>query len=119
MTLGDFEQKVFSAAIASPICCVPVVRRLTATSIGLRIDILTGGFVDVFYNEQTGTTAYALIRQGRRVFGADSTGGWHVHPYADPDSHIPLPDALSFTDFVAEIESENPSDANVGRRPQP
>ena len=62
--------------------------------------------MDAFYNQQTGTTAFALIREGRRVFGADNTGEWHVHPYADPDSHIALPGAMSFGDFVAEIEQE-------------
>ena len=77
---------------------------LTATFINLRIDLLAGGFVDAFYNEQTSTTAFALVRDGQRVFGADNTGGWHVHPFADPDQHIPLPDEMSFAEFVAEIE---------------
>jgi hypothetical protein len=104
VTLAEFEQQVFSVAIASPICGVPAVRRLTATSIALRVGVSTGGFVDAFYNEQTGTTAFAFIRQDRRVFGADNTGGWHVHPLADPDSHIPLPEAMSFAQFVAAIE---------------
>jgi len=102
--LSEFEQQVFSVALASTVCGVPAVRRLTATSIALRIDISTGGFVDAFYNEQTGTTAFALIREGRRVFGADNTGGWHVHPFADPDRHTPLPGAVSFRAFVTEIE---------------
>lgn len=60
--------------------------------------------MDAFYNEQTGTTAFALIRDGRRVFGADSTGGWHVHPFADPSQHVPLQSEMSFALFVAEIE---------------
>lgn len=106
MTLTEFEQQVFSVAIASPVCGVPAVKRLTATSISLRVEISTGGFVDVFYNEQTGTTAFALIREGRRVFGADNTGGWHVHPFVDPEGHIPLALAMSFRDLVAEIERE-------------
>jgi hypothetical protein len=68
------------------------------------VDISAGGFVDAFYNERTGTTAFALIREGRRVFGADNTGGWHLHPRADPDRHTPLPGSMSFADFVSEIE---------------
>jgi hypothetical protein len=104
--LSEFEQQVFSVALASPICGVPAVRRLTATSIALRIDVITGGFVDAFYNEQTGTTAFALIRDGRRVFGADNTGGWHLHPYSNPDSHIPLAGAMAFKSFVIELERE-------------
>ena len=67
MTLAEFEQQVFATALASPVCGIPVVRRLTPTSINLRIDVTTGGFIDAFYNEQTGTTAFALIHQGRRT----------------------------------------------------
>jgi len=63
-----------------------------------------GGFVEAFYNEQTGTLAYALIRQGQRAFGADNTGGWHVHPFDGPERHDPLSAAMSFAEFVAEIE---------------
>lgn len=106
MTVAEFEQQIFAVAMASPICSVPSVRRLTATSIALRVDISTGGFVDAFCNEQTDTTAFALIREGRRVFGADNTGGWHIHPFADPDSHVPLPRAMSFREIVVELEQE-------------
>lgn len=77
MTLTEFEQQVFAAALASPICDIPIVRRLTPTTINLRLSITTSGFIDAFYNEKTGTMAFALIRQNRRVFGADNTGGWN------------------------------------------
>jgi hypothetical protein len=106
MTLADFEQQVFAAAMASGLCGIPVLRRLTATSVNLRIDLAAGGFIDTFYNEQTGTTAYALIQKNRRVFGADNTGGWHVHPFRDPQLHVPLRLPMPFGDFVAEIERE-------------
>jgi hypothetical protein len=108
VTLSEFEQQVFAAATVSPICGIPIVRRLTATSISLRIDVIIGGFIDAFYNEHTGMTAYALIRQSRRAFGADNTGSWHVHPFANPDQHDPLPGAMSFAEFIAEIERQQP-----------
>jgi hypothetical protein len=106
MTLGEFEQQVFAVAMASPICGIPAVRRLTSTSINLRLSVTTGGYIDAFYNELTGTTAFALIRQGQRAFGADNTGDWHVHPFADPDQHEPISGAMSFAEFVAEIERQ-------------
>jgi hypothetical protein len=104
MTLVEFEQQIFTVAMASSLCGIPAVRCLTPTSISLRLSVATGGFVDAFYNEQTVTMAFALIRQGRRVFGADNAGGWHIHPFADPDRHDPLPGEMSFAEFVAEIE---------------
>lgn len=106
MTLIEFEQQVFAVAMASSICDIPMVRRLTATSINLRLNVTTGGFIDAFYNEHTGTIAFALIRRGRRAFGADNTGGWHVHPFEAPGRHDSLPGAMSFAEFVAEIERQ-------------
>jgi hypothetical protein len=106
MTLTEFEKQVYSVAIASPFCHVPVVVRLTPAAIKLRIEVVTGGFIDVFYNEQTSTTAYAFVRQERRIFGVDNTGGRHVHPFVDPLLHEPLPGSMSFEDFVKAIELE-------------
>jgi hypothetical protein len=106
MTLVEFQRQVYATAIASSICHVPALVRLTPTAIKLRIEVVTGGFIDVFYNEQTSTTAYALIRQERRIFGVDNTGGRHVHPFVDPLLHEPLPGSMSFEDFVKAIELE-------------
>ena len=106
MTLVEFERHVFAVAASSPICGIPIVRRLTATSINLRLDVTTGGYIDAFCNEQTGTMAYTLIREERRIFGADNTGGWHTHPFDDPARHESLPSEMSFLDFVTEIEQQ-------------
>jgi len=104
VTLAEFQQQVFDVAIASSICDIPVIRRLTPTSINLRINMTAGGFIDAFHNERTGTTAYTLVQQGQRVFGADNTGGWHVHPFDDPGCHVLISAAMSFAEFVAEIQ---------------
>ena len=37
MNLTEFEQHVFDAALGSSICDIPVLHRLTATSVNLRI----------------------------------------------------------------------------------
>ena len=104
MTLAEFAREIMSVAMTSSICDIPSVRRLTPTAINLRVLITTGGFVDAFYNEQTGTMAFAFICRGQRVFGADNTGGWHVHPFAGPGRHDPLPEPMAFAAFVVEIE---------------
>ena len=62
VTLAEFERQVYAVAAASPICGVPLLRRLTPTSVNLRLDIVTDDFIDVFFNEQTDTLAYAVIR---------------------------------------------------------
>ncbi len=106
MTLQEFEQQVVLVALASAICDIPVILRSTSTAIKLRIEVRSVGFIDAFYNEDTGTTAYALIQQGQRIFGADNTGGWHIHPFADPDRHDARLNAMTFADFIAEVERE-------------
>lgn len=104
MTLVEFEKQIITAAVASSICDIPIVVRVTPTAIKLRIGITNGDFVDAFHNEQTGTTAYALIRGTERIFGADNAGGWHIHPFVDPTRHDPSSAPITFVDFVAEIE---------------
>jgi len=104
MTLDEFERQIYAVAAASPICGVPLLRRLTPTSINFRLDIVTGDFIDVFFNEQTDTLAYAVIRDGKRIYGADNTGGWHTHPWHRPLSHEALSEPMSFAEFVAAIE---------------
>ena len=46
-------------------------------------------FLQVYFNERTGTTAFALIEDEQRIWGADydSLRGWHVHPVDRPDDH--------------------------------
>ena len=56
-------------------------------------------FIDVFYNSDTGRTAYNLIDRGKRIYGADNTGKWHIHPFDNPDTHKFCKEIL-FEDFI-------------------
>jgi len=104
MTLIEFEHNIYAVAMVSPICDIPTIRRLTSTSINLRINVIMGGFIDVFYNAYTRTVAFAWIYRGQRAFGADNTGGWHIHPFEDPEYHKAISGPMTFTDFVAQLE---------------
>lgn len=55
-------------------------------------------YVEVFFNADTGKTSLALIKEGKRFFGADHTRGWHIHPFDNPDAHAPSA-AVSFDGF--------------------
>jgi hypothetical protein len=46
-------------------------------------------FLQVYFNEHTGTTAFALIEEEQRIWGVDydDLRGWHVHPVEDPNQH--------------------------------
>jgi hypothetical protein len=97
----------FSELQTLPLCGVPSVRDLSPTSVAIRVPVTSGGFVDAFFNEQTGTIAFALIQEGKRIFGADNTGGWHVHPFDDPEKHEKLSGEMAFATFVAAIEQHS------------
>jgi hypothetical protein len=77
---------------------------LSPTTIGIRVPLVIGGFIDAFFNEQTGTIAFALIQNDARIFGADNTGGWHLHPFENPETHQTLSSEMSFAEFVTAME---------------
>ena len=49
-------------------------------------------FLQIYFNELTGTTAVALIEKDRRVWGIDydNMRGWHLHPLENPDTHYSI-----------------------------
>jgi len=104
MIIDEFEKAVRKIALASAICLIPQVRRSSATAFNLRVPPTTGEFIDIFYNKLSGTVAYALIKEQKRIYGADNTEGWHFHPFERPSVHIPLPGPLPFSDFLSAAE---------------
>lgn len=104
MTIHEFTHQIFAIANASSLCGAPVIRRITSTTVNLRIPAASKQFIDVFYNELSGRTAFALIEGEQRIFGADNTGYWHIHPFDDPDRHEPVNSPVLFSDFIRMIE---------------
>lgn len=104
MTLEAFEKIIFAVARRSPLCDEPSIVSVGEETIKIRIDLFPGRWIEAYYNQRTQTTAYVLIRDEKRIFGADNTGGWHIHPFDDPVRHDPLAAPLSFADFMSEIE---------------
>ena len=69
----------------------------------LRAHVGTVAFIDVFFNAETGKTSFALIKDGQRIFGADNTRGWHLHPFGSPEDHHPC-EEISFEGFLRQVE---------------
>ena len=46
-------------------------------------------YLHVYFNELTGTTAFALIEHGKRIWGIDfdNMRGWHLHLPEDSEGH--------------------------------
>jgi hypothetical protein len=61
-------------------------------------------FLRSYFNETTGTIAFALIEQQQRIWGidCDNRRGWHKHPLHDPTQHSKS-DPLSIREIIAEL----------------
>ena len=63
-------------------------------------------FVSVFHNSETGSTYFAYIERGERVFGINGRkGSWHLHPFGDAERHVPFRE-VSIQEFLEELEKE-------------
>jgi len=62
-------------------------------------------FLRFYFNELTGTSAFALIEKQQRVWGIDydNRRGWHLHPLEHPEDHVAIA-ALSIKDIVAQLQ---------------
>jgi hypothetical protein len=51
-----------------------------------------GLFLAFYYNQATGTQAFALVRNGQRIWGIDydNLRGWHEHPFGQSELHAVL-----------------------------
>jgi hypothetical protein len=49
-------------------------------------------FLAFYYNQVTGTQAFALVQGEKRIWGIDydKVRGWHEHPIGQPDLHLNL-----------------------------
>jgi hypothetical protein len=62
-------------------------------------------FLRFYFNERTGTIAFALIENGARIWGIDRDNrrGWHVHTAEAPEHHIAF-GPLSVADIISRLE---------------
>lgn len=64
-------------------------------------------FIEIYYNEQTGTIAFALIENNKRLWGIDydNVRNWHEHPLEDTLTHKTIP-KKSISEII-EVFKEN------------
>ena len=62
-------------------------------------------FLRIYFNEATGTIAFALIEQQQRIWGIDfdNRRKWHLHPVGNPMDHVQI-DRISVSDIVFRLE---------------
>ncbi len=60
---------------------------IRASRVKVRIEIGENTFADLFFREETSQIDYTLIAFDERRYGMDNLGGWHEHPFDQPNSH--------------------------------
>jgi hypothetical protein len=70
-----------------------------------RADLAEGTFLSFFYNQTTGTQAFALVKGSERKWGIDydNARGWHRHPVQNPDEHETI-EPQSISAIVQELK---------------
>ena len=63
-------------------------------------------FVEVYFNESTNTTAFALIKERDRIWGIDRDAirGWHEHPIQNPKSHVEMR-PVTIAQIISKLEA--------------
>ncbi len=112
MTLDEFESQVISACAASPMVVSVAVIGSGITWLRLRAYMIDESFIEAFFNEATQKLAFARIKDGNRILGADNTGGWHWHLMDAPDEHTRTGEAVSFPVFIQRVEEDLKSRGN-------
>ena len=70
-----------------------------------RIFLIDNSFIEVYYNYENAKTSFALIKNNKRIFGADNLGFWHIHPLNKPEKHVKS-NEIKLEDFVKEIKNK-------------
>ena len=70
-----------------------------------RIFLIDNSFIEVYYNYENVKTSFALIKNNKRIFGADNLGFWHIHPFNNPKKHVKS-DEIKIEDFIKEIKNK-------------
>lgn len=69
-----------------------------------------GFFLRFYFNEVTGTIAFALIDNQQRLWGIDydNRRGWHLHPVEDPTDHrhVAPMSIVEIVDHLQEVLAE-------------
>ncbi|MBM4464987.1 MAG: hypothetical protein FJ014_05420 [Chloroflexi bacterium] len=95
-----------------------LVRALADTGLFERVSLQTEGpiangrahvheglFLRFYFNEVTGTIAFALIEKQQRIWGIDydNRRGWHLHPADNPTEHVEI-EPLSVSDIAVHLQ---------------
>ena len=66
-----------------------VIDERRSTILEIRILFTPEIFMEAYVNGMTGKKSFALVKNGKRIWGYDNYRYWHHHPIENPKTHIP------------------------------
>lgn len=80
----------------------------TRYSVKYRLHIDADLFVQLYFNERSGTVGMTLIDRGQRLYGRDRYAGqWHRHSTVSPHNHdnsLEGRKSVNVSEFLAEVQ---------------
>jgi hypothetical protein len=105
MNAREFDRQVRNVCANSSVVARVSVLSESIDHTQLRVFLTDLSFADVYHHQLSGKTSFAQILDDRRIFAADNKRGfWHWHPREDPSRHTPSDHAITFEEFLKEIE---------------
>jgi len=105
MTIKNFIKKVETVAKLYSLRAEILAR--TKNAVKVKVPITENIYIQLYYNQETGTKNYVLIGWNRRLFGRDCISSvWHKHPFENPEDHDFSEDGkreISISDFFEEV----------------
>ena len=80
-----------------------------------RAQFLEGLFLAFYYNQVTGTQAFALVRNEQRLWGIDydNLRGWHEHPVGQTELHVTL-EAQTISSIIKRLKDAVSGQSSAG-----
>ena len=105
MDLRIFSEELLNALAGTGLFTRVTLRTERPVSNGYAYTANAELFLRFYFNEITGTIAFALIRNQQRIWGIDYDNhrGWHLHPETNPADHIAI-DPLSVSDIIVRLQ---------------
>lgn len=108
MQIADRIRGIETAARRYPFVRQVIKVDETYYSVKYRLIIAPDLFIQLYFNERSGTAGLVLVYRRERLYGRDcESGSWHRHPIEDPAAHDVSPEgqrAVSIDEFLGEVQ---------------
>jgi hypothetical protein len=104
MNAFDFSKEVVNVCSRYPLIQEIEIQLLDEPVAEIKAVLGNDVFFNIFYNAETSKYSFALIKNSKRIYGADNTKNWHIHPFDNPDAHIETT-KVSLVEFLETLAS--------------